>query len=416
MNVLYLVKQFPSLSQTFVAGELRELARRGGGAWVMAALDPADGGEAGDDLAARTAYLEHDYAYAYAARGRYDDDAIERRAAEALDSEDRLVTRGERARLRDEAAGYEGEGPRARRAFLEALAVVRFARAREVQHLHCDFAEDNVRLAYLVHRAVGMPFTFKMRAYDVFAEPQADLRLWATAAERVLTISEYNRRHLVETLGLPEEKVVVVRDGIRLDAISPVSEYRHRPFRIASAGRLVEKKGLAVLLDACARLAARGVPFEAAVYGDGPEREALAAQAARLGLEGRLTLAGSRPQAELLEQLRAASVFVLPCVRARNGDRDGTPNVLMEAMALALPVVSTRLSGIPELVADGEDGLLVEPGDAGALADAIERLHADRVLGEGLRLRARRTAEARFGIERTVDGFLAAAAVPVHAR
>jgi colanic acid/amylovoran biosynthesis glycosyltransferase len=408
VNVLYLVKQFPSLSQTFVLSEVAELTRRGCRVFVRAALDPADGVVAvPPEIAARTSYLSYDYCYAYARAGGRGDDAVRDEVEPARTTPDALVSLEERRRLWDVALGAEPEEGRARRGFLEALALLRLARQEDVRHVHCDFAEDNVRLAWLVQQAAGLPFTFKMRAYDIFAEPAADLPRWAAAAERVLTISDYNRDHICRTFGLPPDKVAVVRDGIALERIPPVERYAHRPLRIVTAGRLVEKKGTAVLVEACASLRRRGVDFRCDIYGEGPLRDALRGQVEALGLRGLVRLEGARPHDELLRLLETASVFVLPCVVAAGGDRDGTPNVLMEAMARALPVVSTRVSGIPEVVDHGSDGLLVPPGDAESLAAAIARIDADPALADGLRLRARSKAERAFRIERNADEFLA---------
>ena len=411
MNVLYLVKQFPSLSQTFVLNEVAELTRRGCGVYVMAAFDPRDGAAALDPrIASRVSYLEHDYAYPYAPSRKYSEEDVRERAAAALEADDELVRAKERRTLWDLVSRLEPDPDRARRGLLEGLAVLRFLRQRDIRHVHCDFAEDNVRLAWLVNRSAGVPFTFKMRAYDIFAEPPADLGLWASAAERVLTISEYNRAYICASLGLAADKVEVVRDGIRVDAIRPVDPYVHRPFKVLSASRLVEKKGFPDLIAACAILARRGIDLRCEIYGDGPMGDELARQVEAQALGSVVTLGGRRAHEELLRLMDGASVFVLPCLQARNGDRDGTPNVLMEAMARALPVVSTWMSGIPEIVEHGSDGLLVAPGDPQSLAAAIERIHADRELAERLRGRARARAERLFRIERTAEEFLALAA------
>ena len=170
-------------------------------------------------------------------------------------------------------------------------------------------------------------------------------------------------------------------------------------------GRLVEKKGFSVLLDAC-RLLKDRLAFSCDIFGDGPLMDPLATRLSELGLDGIVTLHGSCPHADVLAALESAGVFVLACVQAGNGDRDGTPNSLLEAMAKGIPVVSTRLSGIPEIIEDGIDGLLVPPNDAHALTGAIARIATDSQLAESTRLAGQRTARTRFTIDRTVDGFL----------
>jgi glycosyltransferase involved in cell wall biosynthesis len=407
MNLLYLVKHFPCLSQTFVANEIMELTRRGAEVHVASALDLREGQAPLDPrISPRVAYLEYDYLYRYAATGRHSDADVEAEVHRLRGSEPGLPAGEALRRLWEVASRLEPELSVRRRGFLEGAALLRRVEAGRIERIHCDFAEDNVKLAYLLNQAAGIPFSFKMRAYDVFAEPLPELALVASAAERVLTISRYNQEYLCRELGLPPEKVSVVYDGVDLESLPPVEEYRHRPFTIVSIGRLVEKKGHRHLLEACRILKQRGLELRCDVYGDGPLAEPLREQAKQLGVEGVVRFLGSRPHRQVLDALAGASALVLPCVVARNGDRDATPNVLMEAMAREIPVVSTRLSGIPEVVEDGVSGLLVEPGDAQAVADAIQRIHADRSLAELLRRSGRRRVESRFTVERTVQAFL----------
>jgi colanic acid/amylovoran biosynthesis glycosyltransferase len=157
---------------------------------------------------------------------------------------------------------------------------------------------------------------------------------------------------------------------------------------------LVEKKGFSVLVDACAILRDRGLPFDCRIIGDGPLQGALQAQIETLGLVGQVTLAGPMPQERLADELGTAAIATLPCVITPDGDRDGLPTVLLEAMGKGVPVVTTTVTGGPEIVADGETGLLCPPGNPAALADALETLlrdpHRARAMGAAGRLRAER--------------------------
>jgi glycosyltransferase involved in cell wall biosynthesis len=179
-------------------------------------------------------------------------------------------------------------------------------------------------------------------------------------------------------------------------------------FRVLAVGRLVAKKGFDVFVEACGLVAAQGVPIEAVIVGHPAPLEpevgpALEAQIATLGLVGRVLLVGSVAQSELYEEYRRSSAFCLPCRIADTGDRDGIPNVMVEAMACGVPVVSTKVSAIPELVTSGSNGLLVPPEDPRAVADALLRLHRDPELARRLGAQAVATVRARFDGDRLVD-------------
>jgi glycosyltransferase involved in cell wall biosynthesis len=169
------------------------------------------------------------------------------------------------------------------------------------------------------------------------------------------------------------------------------------PLRLLAVARLCEKKGIDTLVDAVALLRDRGVPCELTIFGDGPLRASLEAQASARGPGLQVRFGGAVPQEEVARQMRACHAFVLPCRRDRNGDMDGIPTVFMEAMATGRPVVSCAVSGIPELVRDGETGLIVAPDEPAALADALARLAGDPAL------RARLGASARRLVERQHD-------------
>ncbi|MCG8694760.1 MAG: glycosyltransferase, partial [Minwuiales bacterium] len=175
-----------------------------------------------------------------------------------------------------------------------------------------------------------------------------------------------------------------------------------RPGRIVSVGRFIEKKGFPVLVEACRLLRDRKQSFECLILGDGPMRVELEAQIARSGLGAVVRLGGSLPQERLIAEMQTGAVVALPCIVSESGDRDGLPTVLLEAMALGLPVVTTTVSGGPEIVVDGETGSLCPPGDPAALAAALENLLAnpDRAAAMGVAGRIR--AERLFDLEKNV--------------
>jgi glycosyltransferase involved in cell wall biosynthesis len=231
-------------------------------------------------------------------------------------------------------------------------------------------------VAFLAHRIAGIPWSLTTHAKDLYTLPPADIADRCAQAAFVATCTAANAGYLAEEVGVERAKVVVCRHGVRLDRFSS-DERRPEPGRILSIGRLVPKKGCGVLLQACALLAARGVPFSLDVVGDGPLAGELAALATSLSLQSQVRFNRGRPQPELVEFYRRAAVFALaPAVQA-DGDRDGVPNVILEAMASGVPVVASAISGIPEVVEHNRTGLLVPPSDPAALAGALEQLLAD---------------------------------------
>jgi glycosyltransferase involved in cell wall biosynthesis len=167
---------------------------------------------------------------------------------------------------------------------------------------------------------------------------------------------------------------------------------------IVSVGRLIDKKGFEDLIDACAILKQRGRAFRCAIVGSGPLEEALKARITRLGLDREIQMLGSLPQEDVVRQMRSAAAFAAPCVVSADGDRDGLPTVLLEAMALGTPCVSTDVTGIPEVLRDGNTGLMVGQHDAPALADALQRLLDSEPLRLRLAESARRLMETQFDI------------------
>jgi glycosyltransferase involved in cell wall biosynthesis len=408
VNILFVVKHFPCLSQTFILNEIRALRAHGCDVRVLSALKLDEDVELDALTASSVTYLQHGSLYRYGVTSESAGDQARIAALPgALDSDDRGVTRDERQHLWELLQALDPDPGVRARGFFDAVDTIALIRAHHTTHLHCDFAEDNVGLAHLVSQVTGVPFTFKMRAYDIFAEPHPRLPVWAAAAAQVFTISHYNRDYICRQWGFDPGIVTVCYDGVSAEQARPIAEYVHEPFRLVSISRLVEKKGFPILMDAC-RLLQGQVPFHCDIYGDGPEKAALDRQVADLGLGGCVTLHGRRPHADVLDALEQASVFVLACVQAANGDRDGTPNALLEAMARGVPVVSTRLSGIPEIIEDQVTGLLVPAGDAPALAEAILRLATDRELAETLRRTGQQAVTSQFTIARTAGGFLEA--------
>lgn len=283
----------------------------------------------------------------------------------------------------------------------QAIQVALLAQANGIVHLHAHFATLATTVARLAASFAGITYSFTAHAKDIYHRYDEPVRLALKLrdAAHAVTVSDYNLRHLRTTHGTEAARLVRIYNGLDLARL-PWEDPGIRPPAILAVGRLVEKKGFDVLVEACRILRGRGSPFTARVIGEGPERAVLAAQIERSGLAGVVTLAGAQPQAEVFAAMRGAAVLAMPSVVSENGDRDGLPTVLLEAMALGTPCVASDVTGLPELVRDGETGLCVPEGDPDRLADAIERLLGDAALRSRLARAARARVERDFDIHR----------------
>ncbi|HJW89537.1 MAG TPA: glycosyltransferase family 4 protein [Anaerolineales bacterium] len=288
---------------------------------------------------------------------------------------------------------------------------------RRVSHLHAHFAHDPALVALLTNRLAGMPYSFTAHARDLYQLGASALFERTKKASVVVTCCEANRDHLSRLL--PESlsrKVRLIYHGVDLEQFRPISQessdYRStaRPV-ILSIGRLVEKKGFPALLQAFRLLKEGEVHFEALIFGDGPLRWDLEILISELDLAGQVTLRGARPQHELLPEFQNAALFALAPTITSDGDRDGIPNVLVEAMACGLPVVSTSVAGIPELVLHGQNGLLFSPGDSKSIAAGMAALLSDeperRRMGEAARRTVVECFDLRASAGRLADLFQA---------
>lgn len=279
----------------------------------------------------------------------------------------------------------------------QVLEVARWVGGARITHLHAHFATSATTVARLAARITGVPYSFTAHAKDIFhtSVDRSALRTKLADAHHVVTVSDYNAAWLREHFGAAAARVHRVYNGLDVAAL-PFSEPWRRNGRIAFVGRLVEKKGLPDLLDAVALLRERGQDVPLDVVGAGGGEDALRAQVRVLDLHDLVTFHGPLPGDRVRDVLGAASVFAAPCVHASDGDRDGLPTVLLEAMAAGTPCVSTPVTGIPEAVQHGNTGLLVPERDPDALADAVERLLGDADLRVRLAVAARRHVQRRF--------------------
>lgn len=349
-GLLYLLKRFPRLSQTFVLNELLELERQGADVAVVA--------RAGADE-----HVSHEAVRSLRA-------AIEYLPAPGGDEE-----------------------------------IVAAVRRHAPAHIHAHFATWGARAAHVAGTRTGVPYSFTAHARDIYGDnvDRAALVEWIARARFVVTVTDFNRRYLEQLMRDAGESARIVRlyNGVDLAALAPRGIDRD-PDLVVGVGRLIEKKGFADLVTAIDAVRRSRPAVRCTIVGDGPDRAALEAQIASAGLEAHMTLAGAMPAHEVAALVERAAVFALPCVVAADGDVDALPTVILEAMALGTPVVSTAISGIPEMVEHERSGLLVGERDPAALATAIARLLDDRAERTRFARAGRQIALERFDLRRNV--------------
>ena len=413
-SVAYILMGFPRVSETFIASEIHRV-ERAGVPLRLYVIKPVEAREQGHDhpvLDAIRATPEH----LPDPRGltkplhlwRYRDvreflPALRR----CLNRRPHGVARAARTAVaqafRDRRSRFSGP----RKIYIkELIQAITLADALDpgVRHLHAHFAHGTTTITWLAACITGLPFSFTGHARDIYA-PELDPKGWLErkllAARFVVTCTEANVRHLLAIA--PQARVHLVYHGLSADFTTLLqaggeAAQRNGRLRILGVGRLVAKKGFDVMVDACAVLQERGVPFDALIVGqDDKDGEALRRRIAALGSPVRLP--GPLGPEELLHEYRRANALCMPC-RLLPSDRDGIPNVLVEAMAAGAPVVATNVSGIPELVEHDVNGLLIPPDDPEALADALLRLHSDPELTATLTRNGRETVAERFDGER----------------
>jgi len=393
MKVAYVVSLFPKVSETFILRELVELDRRGYDLVILSLKkdrEPIEHREAGR-FVPKTLYPSGGLSLAGSFLGE-----LLRHPMAVTATIARVVT----AHLSEPAVLVKSLAT-----LVVSLGFARRVRALGIRHIHAHWASYPALAAWALSKLVKVPYSVTGHAHDLFL-PNPMLPVKIRESSFFATISEFNRALLIQTCG-PESlrKIRLIRCGL------PLEQFRfgeHRPSkgapaRVISVGRLVDYKGFDVLIRACGILRDRGCELRCRIAGEGPERQALEGLVRSLGLEDVVALEGARRQDEVVRLLEEADLFVLACVTGHDGQQDGIPIVLMESMAIGVPVVSTKLSGIPELVMDNKTGLLATPGDPWHLAAAMERMLADPELVSRLVQGARRRVESEFDIRNSVS-------------
>jgi glycosyltransferase involved in cell wall biosynthesis len=399
-RVIYIVRSWPRLSQTFIVNEVLALERRGVELAVFSLV------RSGEDLVqpqvfdvrAPVDYLEDERKRPWASRTRL-----------------HLIW-FMRAPLRSAmvfwfclrhpglAAGYGDCSTRA--CFLHAMRVAAAlddmrAVGEEPVHVHAHFAHDPALVGMLVARLTGLPFSFTAHARDLVQVPATSLAARAAEATALVTCCAANAEYIASAVPpAVRPPVLVIHHGVELGRFVPAPRGGSVAVpSLVSVGRLVEKKGYVDLLHALGALKANGARFICRIYGDGPLCDELTELRDSLDLRDHVELMGAQSNEQILAALHGAHAFVLAPRVAEGGDRDGIPNVLVEAMACGLPVATTTAGGITELVQHDVNGLVSEPGDVVAMAESISRLLTDHALRRRLGDAARCTVERDYDVD-----------------
>jgi glycosyltransferase involved in cell wall biosynthesis len=284
-------------------------------------------------------------------------------------------------------------------ALLTASWFAAHLRGREARHIHAHFASYPATVGLLLAEITGGGFSLSCHARDLFTDESILLSRKLQEAEFVVVCTRYGLERLQRQYSLTSsDKLHLIYHGVDAARLLAQPRVRHPLPLVMSVGRLIEKKGFRFLLQAAAMVASRGEHFELVIVGDGPERDELQRMASGLGLRDKVIFTGILSQAELAEVYQRATVFCLASVVASDGDRDGLPNVVLEAMGYGVPVVASNLGAIPEAVHPEETGLLAAPGSAGELAEQIERALQDEGLRQRLARQGRRLVAAEFDL------------------
>jgi glycosyltransferase involved in cell wall biosynthesis len=403
----YLYSRYPVISQTFCDAEMLALERRGIDLEIGSIYPPLTS-------------LRHEHISRLRAPIHYAPPQQILKIWEKNAKAGQAIAKWPRELVERQERKY-GPSVKAEQRARNALYFAEFFARNNVDHVHVHFANRAAHTALFLKEISGIPFSVTAHGQDFMKDLGSDelLREICAAAEFVAAETDYSRELLCKRCPDSAGKIHRVYNGIDLERF-PTPHYeaarpRHgeqavvAPYhvpRIISVGRLVAFKGFEDLINACRELARRGFDFIWDIIGDGPLRETLGVKIDKLNLSSRINLLGSLSQRAVLEKIQAADIFTLASVIDAQGASDVFPTVILEAMASARPVVSTRLAGIPELVVDGQTGVLVPPGDTVALTEALQHLLCD---GE-LRLRYGRAGRARieqhFRIEDTVEPLL----------
>jgi len=290
--------------------------------------------------------------------------------------------------------------------FFKSMWVAKELQSHQIHLVHTHFAWLSAAASWVVSQLLDVPFTVTTHAFDIYSERNDLLKLITNQAAKVVTISEHNKNEILRmNPNLIDDNVQVIRCGIDLSFFSKLIRSQKTinfPIQITSVGSLIEKKGHEFLIQACANLKKQDIPFQCVVIGSGLQHAFLQNLIQENKLTNDVVLAGKKSQEWVRDRLSQSHLFVLACVRTGDNDQDGIPVAMMEAMAMGLPVISTAVSGIPELIKHGKTGLIVEERDPESLSKEIIRLCDDPELRRTLSRNGHTLVEQEYNINENV--------------
>jgi glycosyltransferase involved in cell wall biosynthesis len=388
VRIAYLFARYPVLSQTFIDTEILALERMGVEIEIYSIYAPPTSFRHGHHARMKAPIFY----------------GLPQPMMKLGETEARRSGRWPEALIADHDQRFGTEHKASLRA-RNALWLADIFRQRRITHCHVHFANTATHTAIFVKHLTGIPFSMSTHGQDFMVDLGSDdlLREFAKEAEFVANETEWSKGVLQKLCPASAEKMIRVFNGMDLTNFEAMTAAPQNPVpRIVSTGRLIEFKGFHHLIGAAAKLRDRGVPFECDIVGEGPWRAQLQAQIDERRLADCVRLTGALPQEEVFRALRECDIFALACIVDRLGASDVFPTVILESMASAKPVVSTRIAGVPEQIVDGETGFICEPGDEEGLANALEKVLRSPELRRKLGEAARRRLETEFSVETTV--------------
>jgi len=405
MNILYLLYIFPAISETFIVNEITKLIDLGHDVYIAAIFDMMD--EKVHEkvkrygLLNKTHYLKHEPSFhPKGLRRKLSDYEVKKKAEQLIKNND-IISKEEVKKLMGFCLDYNQD--KTNRLFLDCLDLIKFIKEKKIGHIHCHFARENLKIACAVNNTIGTPYTFTTHADDIFVNVRRDIKELSDSAKNIVTISEYNKKFMCEVLKIDENKIKVIHCGIELNEFKPVNYLYQDKIKILSIGRLVEQKGFRYLIEVCNILNKQRINFNCSILGEGKDRKELEDMINKYNLTEKVLIVGVVTQEEVMKEMDRCSVFVMPCVKAGDGYMDGIPVALIEAMAREIPVISTNISGIPELIEDGISGVLVPQRYPGAIADAIIKISKDTEFAYKIRKNGRVKVVNDFNIKKNAE-------------